>query len=109
MRAAAGGGSSRPFRIFETRRFLRDLARLGAAVERRMESKLRDDVYPILRANPYFGPNIKRLKNWEPPAWRYRIGDWRFFYEIDEERRVVFMTVADHRKQAYRRMHGACI
>lgn len=102
MRAAAGGGSSRLFKIFETRRFVKDLARLGSAGEGRMEAKLRDFVYPILRDNPYFGPNIKRLKNWEPPAWRYRIGDWRFFYETDDERRVVFMTAADHRSEAYR-------
>ncbi len=58
--------------------------------------------YPALRNNPRRGPNIKRLKNWEPPTWRYRVGDWRFFYEIDDRRRLVFMTAADHRKQAYR-------
>jgi mRNA-degrading endonuclease RelE of RelBE toxin-antitoxin system len=30
------------------------------------------------------------------------VGDWRFFYEIDEKQRIVFMTAADHRKEAYR-------
>jgi mRNA interferase RelE/StbE len=102
MRTSAKGGSSPPYRIFETRQFLKDLAKLGAAGEERMEAKLRDHVYPILRENPYFGPNIKRLKNWHPPVWRYRVGDWRFFYEVDGDRGIVFMTAADHRSRAYR-------
>ncbi len=93
---------SEPYRIFETRQFLRDLAELGSPAQKRLEAKLREHVYPILRANPHTGPNIRRLKNREPPTWRYRVGDWRFFYEIDETRRMVLMTVADHRKQAYR-------
>ena len=101
MPETAKGGSS-PFRIFETQQFSRDLARLGPAAQKRIEVKLRDYVYPGLRENPYFGPNIKRLKNWEPATWRYRVGDWRFFYEIDDRQRLVFMIAADHRKEAYR-------
>jgi mRNA-degrading endonuclease RelE of RelBE toxin-antitoxin system len=30
------------------------------------------------------------------------VGEWRFFYEVDDEERIVFMVAADHRKQAYR-------
>ncbi len=95
-------GSFQPYRIFETRAFLANLARLGIVSRKRLEAKLRDYVYPILRQTPHSGSNIKRLKNWDPPTWRYRAGDWRFFYEIDEKRRIVFMTAADHRKDAYR-------
>ena len=102
MPGSARGASSPPYRIFETRQFLRDLARLGGVAERRLEAKLREYVYPALCGNPHFGPNIKRLRSWDPPTWRYRIGDWRFFYEIDDKQKIVFMTVADHRKQAYR-------
>ena len=98
LESGAGG----LYRIFETRQFLRDLGRLGPAAQKRLEAKLREHVYPILRENPHLGPNIKRLKNWEPPTWRYRVGDWRFFYEIDEQDRLVSMTTADHRRQAYR-------
>ena len=94
--------SFQPFRIFETRRFLTDLAGLGSAAQNRLEAKLRDYVYPILRRSPHSGSNIKQLNNWDPPTWRYRVGDWRFFYEIDEIHRIVFMTAADHRKDAYR-------
>jgi mRNA interferase RelE/StbE len=98
MHASDAGGS---YNIFETRQFLRDLERLGPVAQKRLEAKLRQHVYPILRDNPHLGPNIKRLKNWDPPTWRYRVGDWRFFYEIDEQDRVVSMTAADHRRQAY--------
>jgi mRNA interferase RelE/StbE len=93
--------SFRPFRIFETRQFAADLAGLGSAAQKRLEAKLRGYIYPILRQTPHAGSNIKRLKNWDSPTWRYRVGDWRFFYEIDETRHIVFMTAADHRKDAY--------
>ena len=97
---ASGAGAL--YRIFETRQFLRDLSRLGPAAEKRLTAKLRQHVYPTLRDNPHFSPNIKRLKDWEPLTWRYRVGDWRFFFEIDETKRVVFMTAADHRREALR-------
>jgi mRNA interferase RelE/StbE len=58
--------------------------------------------YPQLRNDPHYGPNIKRLKNWEPPTWRYRVGAWRFFYEINEREKIVYMITADHRSEAYR-------
>jgi mRNA interferase RelE/StbE len=37
------------------------------------------------------------LKGFEPATWRYRVGAWRFFYEIDEEDEIVFPTAASHR------------
>jgi mRNA interferase RelE/StbE len=91
-----------PFEVLATDQFFRDLSRLGVAARKRLEVKLREYVYPILHENPYAGPNIKRLKNWDPPIWRYRVGQWRFFYQIDEDRKAVIMTGADHRKEAYR-------
>jgi len=35
------------------------------------------------------------------PTWRYRIGPGGSSYEIDEERKLVLMTAADHRSSAY--------
>lgn len=54
----------------------------------------------IARRNNY-GPNIKKLRNWKPPTWRYRVGDWRFFYEIDEQEKTVYLIAAYHRGEAY--------
>jgi len=63
--------------------------------------KLVQYVYPQLCDEPHFGPQIKKLKGWQPPTWRYRVGDWRFFFEIDEKSKIVFMTAASNRKDAY--------
>ncbi len=89
------------YRIFETTGFRADLAQLTRSGLSRLHEKLRESVYPRLREEPHFGPNIKRLKHWDPPTWRYRIGAWRFFYEIAEEHELVLMTAADHRSSAY--------
>jgi len=90
------------YRIFETATYQEDIAQISRAGLSRLKEKLREHLYPQLRQEPHFGPNIKRLKNWEPPTWRCRIGAWRFFYEINEKEKIVFMTAADHRSIAYR-------
>lgn len=64
-------------------------------------ANLRAIVYPQLRAHPHFGPNIRRLPDWEPPLWCFRVGAWTFFYEIDEPAGVVFMVGAQHRAASY--------
>lgn len=90
------------FRIFETDGYAEDLESLKKAGAKQIGPKLEQFVYPQLRREPHFGPNIKKLTNWEPDTWRYRIGSWRFFYEIDEEEKIVNMTAAYHRGEAYR-------
>lgn len=90
------------YRIFETETFQQDLAKISRSGLGRLQDKLQEHVYPQLRVEPHYGAHIKRLKEWTPPTWRYRIGSWRFFYEIDEKEKIVFMTTADHRSSAYR-------
>ncbi len=89
------------YRIFETRQFQRDLEQISKGGQRRIVDKLHRVVYPQLRRHPHFGPNIRRLEGDEPATWRYRIGAWRFFFEIDEEERIVMLTAAVHRGSAY--------
>lgn len=90
------------FRIFETDQFIEDLAGNFRGQGERIRKKLSEFVYPQLRNNPYFGKNIKKLKNYEPETWRYRIGSYRFFYEIGEKEHIVFMLAAESRKDSYR-------
>jgi mRNA interferase RelE/StbE len=90
------------FRIFETEQFQKDLLGIRKSGKTKIAQKLREFVYPELRQHPHAGPNIRKLKNFQPETWRYRIGNWRFFYEIDEEEKIVFMIAASHRGDAYR-------
>jgi mRNA interferase RelE/StbE len=63
--------------------------------------KIHDYVYPILRENPFFGQNIKKLKGQFKELYRYRIGDYRLFYKISEETVIVFIIDIENRKDAY--------
>jgi mRNA interferase RelE/StbE len=89
------------YRIFETDQFLDDLERISPARRDKLALKLRSFVYPQLRDQPYFGPNIKKLKGYKPDTWRYRIGPYRFFYLIDDKERTVSMVAADTRQRSY--------
>jgi len=41
------------------------------------------------------------LRGYKPETWRYRIGPHRFFYEVDEEKKIVFMIAAETRQGSY--------
>src|SRR3990167_8707078 len=88
------------FRIFETAQFQKDLQQDFRGQQVRIRRKLAIYAYPQLQDNPYFGKNIKKLRDAVPETWRYRIGDYRFFYTVDEQRRLVCMLTADHRGRA---------
>lgn len=90
------------YHLFETRRFLADLNGLDPSVQAPLRRKLETYVYPQLAREPHVGPNIQKLHGWHPDTWRYRIGVWRFFYEIHEDDRTVYVTALDHRGEAYR-------
>ena len=89
------------YRIFETERFQKDMQHIAMSGQGKLGEKLQKFVYPQLRSHPHFGPNIKKLKGYKPDTWRYRIGAWRFFYEINEQEQIVFMLAASHRSSAY--------
>ncbi len=89
------------FRIFETVQFQDDLERITAARREKIALRLRTLVYPQLRDQPYFGTNIKKLKGLKPETWRYRIGPYRFFFQVDDQEKIVFMIAAETRQQSY--------
>jgi len=89
------------YRIFETEQFQKDLQQISRSGQAKIVHKLCKYVYPQLCRQPHFGPNIKKLKDFHPETWRYRIGAWRFFYEIDENEEIIFMVAASHRGAAY--------
>ena len=103
MQKRKEANSSPEYRIFETDRFIEDLKVITLSFRETIQEKLRNYVYPQLKQQPFFGPHIKKLKGWKPDMWRYKIGSWRFFYEINEEEKIVFMLTAEHRSNAYRK------
>jgi len=89
------------YQIFETERFQKDLQHIVMSGHTRLALKLQEFVYPQLREHPHFGSNIKKLKGFKPDTWRYRVGSWRFFYEINEQEQIVSLIAASHRSSAY--------
>ena len=89
------------YRIFETDRFRTDIEHIAGSAQNDLAEKLNTFVYPQRRRRPHFGPHVRKLQNWKPETWRYRVGSWRFFYEIDEQEAIVFLTGAEHRGGAH--------
>ena len=89
------------FRLFETDKFSQSLEQDFRGQSVKIKAKLTNLVYPQIKQNPYFGKHIKKLKNYEPQTWRYRIGDFRFFYTIDDKRKFILMISADNRSDSY--------
>ena len=87
------------FKIAETKTFQKKIKK---PQYNSLYSKISNLVYPLLRKNPYFGPNIKRLKGEFKDVYRFRIGDYRLFYKIEEERIIVIIADISHRKDAYK-------
>lgn len=77
----------------EARRFL---GRCDAGLRRRLER-----CFESLERDPREGNNIKRLTGPLAGAWRYRVGDHRVVYTIDDGLvRVSVITIA-HRRDVY--------
>jgi mRNA interferase RelE/StbE len=64
--------------------------------------KIYNDIYPILKANPFFGSNIKKLKGEYKEIYRFRIGNYRLFYKIDEKESIIFILNIENRHDAYK-------
>ena len=77
------------FKVFETDQFLKDLEKINETDKIKIYKKVLDMVYPQLKDNPYFGKNIKKLKAYKPDTLRYRIGNFRLFYEICDKEKII--------------------
>jgi len=86
------------FRIAETDIFLKTIEKNEY---KKLYKKIKEYVYPILKRNPYYGPNIKRLKGRYSEFYRFRIRDYRLFYTIDNDKIIIFIIAIKHRKNAY--------
>ena len=89
------------YRIFETGYFIKIISKMNRKQKDSLEHRLHSNIYPQLSDQPYFGNNIKKLKNYKPETWRYRIGNFRLFYEISEEDKIVYILTISTRQSAY--------
>ncbi len=90
------------YKIFETDEFLKKIKKLSRQDADFVQKKLNGYVYPQIKEEPFLGRNIKRLRDYDPPTWRYRIGKFRVFYFIDTKERIVYILSVDPRKDAYK-------
>jgi mRNA interferase RelE/StbE len=89
------------YQIFETDEFLKKIEKLSVRDQSFIERKLLQNIYPQLKEEPHYGNNIRKLTDYKPETWRYRIGRYRLFYVIDEIERTVYVLSIDLRKDAY--------
>ncbi len=86
------------YRIFETEQYLSDLTGINENTRNKIINKINNYVNNRISLNPHYCNNIKKLKNYSPETWRYRIGNYRMFYEIEEKDKIVFIIGIDLRK-----------
>ena len=86
------------FKIAENKSFKKEILKPELAD---IYKKLKNFVYPQLRLNPFFGPNIKKLKGEFEGFYRFRVGNYRLFYKVDEEKVIVFIIKLKHRQESY--------
>ena len=86
------------YKIAETETFSK---KINSKKFKHLYSKIVNDIYPILKNNPFFGINIKRLKGKYKEIYRFRIGDYRLFYKINEQEVIIFIINIENRKDAY--------
>lgn len=75
--------------------------KIKVSIDKKLYTKITNIVYPQLRQNPYYGTNIKKLKGEFEGYYRYRLGDYRLFYLIDDGKVIVVIVDLRHRKNAY--------
>ena len=89
--------SKSEFKIAETKTF----EKIKKKIDSKLYEKIKTIVYPQLRKNPYFGTNIKKLKGESEGYYRFRLGRYRLFYLIEDEKVIVVIVDLRHRQNAY--------
>ena len=87
------------FKIAETEHYTK---KINSKKYNSLYQRIIEDIYPILRNNPFFGGNIKKLRGEYKNIYRFRIGDYRLFYKIEEQGSLVFIIDIESRQDAYK-------
>jgi len=81
-------------------RLLPQAGRFYADADRPLANKLAR-CFEQLEQNPRIHPNITRLKGPLAGYYRFRVGDYRVIYRIEERGRIVIVAIIAHRREAY--------
>jgi mRNA interferase RelE/StbE len=76
------------FQIAQTKEFEKNIKKL----DNKIYIKIKNIVYPQLKKNPFYGTNIKKLKGEYEGVYRYKLGNYRLFYVIDNDKVIVIVT-----------------
>ena len=88
-----------PFRCIALS-YYTNVEKFYAAANRPLAKKIAR-CFEILEQTPRSHPNIKPLKGIPAGRYRYRVGDYRVVYRIDDKERQVVVTVIAHRSEVY--------
>ena len=89
------------YQIFASAEYDKQLSKVAKKDRALIEKKMRDYVIPQLKQEPHYGKNIKQLRDYSLLTWRYRIGNYRVFYEINEETKEIDILTVKLRSKAY--------
>lgn len=84
---------SKVYQVIASPRFLKDLKKIDSQVAKRISQAIE-----LLVANPFIG---KKLVNVEIGQWRFRIGNYRLRYDVEEDKILLYRI--RHRKDSYKR------
>jgi mRNA interferase RelE/StbE len=87
------------FKIAETENYSK---KINSKKYNHIYKKIFEDVYPMLKNNPFFGGNIKKLKREYKNIYRFRVGNYRLFYKIEEQKKIIFIIDIEKRQDAYK-------
>ena len=69
-----------------------------------VQDRIKEKIKVTLVVNPFpTGDNdIKKIKG--SKFWRLRVGEYRIFFDIDQEEKIVYILSIRHRSKAYREL-----
>jgi mRNA interferase RelE/StbE len=65
--------------------------------------RLLNECFKILRSSPLYHVNIKRLHGELEGLYRYRVGDLRVIYKVNEEKVIVIVVAIGSRGDIYKK------
>jgi len=78
----------------------REASDFYAAADRPLARKLAR-CFAFLEQSPRQSNNIRRLTGQKAGLWRFRVGDWRVVYRIDDQAKQVYVLIIAHRREVY--------